>query len=113
MLHEAGFSYDSSILPTYHDRYGIPDSPKYPYKIELPNGKELIEFPLSTADILGFRLPVAGDGYFRLYPYYFSKPGFSQINKKGHPYFLYASLGNRSISAAYRCELVINISALK
>ena len=89
VLCEAGFTYDSSIFPIRHDRYGIPGSPEYPYRLDSPNGQALTEFPLSTANILGYRLPVAGGGYFRLYPYKVTKYGLSQINRKGQPFIFY------------------------
>ena len=89
VLCEAGFSYDSSIFPVHHDRYGMPGSPEYPYKIKSPGGQELTEFPLSTAKIFGYRLPVAGGGYFRLYPYQVTKFGLSQINRKDRPFIFY------------------------
>jgi polysaccharide deacetylase family protein (PEP-CTERM system associated) len=34
LLAEEGYVYDSSIFPIYHDRYGIPDGPRYPFYIE-------------------------------------------------------------------------------
>jgi polysaccharide deacetylase family protein (PEP-CTERM system associated) len=89
ILVEAGFAYDSSIFPVRHDRYGIPGSPEFPHQLNSPAGQPLIEFPLSTAQVLGYRLPVAGGGYFRLYPYRFSKYGLSQINRQGHPFIFY------------------------
>jgi len=89
VLCEAGFTYDSSIFPVRHDRYGIPGSPAYPYRLDSPDGHALTEFPLSAANILGYRLPVAGGGYFRLYPYMLTKLGLSQINRKGHPFIFY------------------------
>jgi polysaccharide deacetylase family protein (PEP-CTERM system associated) len=89
VLCEAGFKYDSSIFPIRHDRYGIPGSPEHPYNLDSPNGQVLTEFPLSTASILGYRLPVAGGGYFRLYPYRLTKMGLSQINRKDQPFIFY------------------------
>ncbi|MDH5515813.1 MAG: DUF3473 domain-containing protein [Gammaproteobacteria bacterium] len=89
VLCEAGFTYDSSIFPIRHDRYGIPGSPEHPYNLDSPNGQVLTEFPLSTASILGYRLPVAGGGYFRLYPYRLTKMGLSQINRKEQPFIFY------------------------
>ncbi len=38
VLAEAGFTYDSSIYPILRDRYGIPDAPRFPYRIALGNG---------------------------------------------------------------------------
>ncbi len=89
ILAEAGFEYDSSIFPVRHDRYGIPDAPEFPYKLETPNGSSLIEFPLSTAKFLKYKLPVAGGGYFRLYPYALTRAGLSQINRRQQPFIFY------------------------
>ena len=45
ILAESGFVYDSSIFPVRHDRYGMPDTPEYPYKLNTPAGNTIIEFP--------------------------------------------------------------------
>ncbi len=89
ILAEAGFDYDSSIFPVRHDRYGIPDSPEFPHRLTTPAGHQLIEFPLSTAKIFGYKLPIAGGGYFRLYPYWLSRSGLRQINKRQQPFIFY------------------------
>lgn len=69
ILAELGFSWDSSVFPIRHDRYGIPGTPRTPYKISTSNGQTLIEFPLATARIMGLTVPAAGGGYFRQFPY--------------------------------------------
>ena len=89
ILADAGFEYDSSIFPVHHDRYGIPDAPKYPYQLTTPNGQTLVEFPLSTARFLGYRLPMAGGGYFRLYPYGLTRSGLRQINNRDSKPFIF------------------------
>jgi len=89
ILAELGFTYDSSIFPVYHDRYGIPDAPKYPHTIKLDNGRSIVEFPMSIRELMGYRLPVAGGGYFRLYPYLLSRQLLRGINKQGHPFVFY------------------------
>ena len=89
ILIEAGFSYDSSVFPIRHDRYGMPGTPEFPYHLESPSGQSIIEFPLSTARVLGMRLPVAGGGYFRLYPYQLTRFGLSRINRSNHPFIFY------------------------
>ncbi len=89
ILSEVGFEYDSSIFPVHHDRYGIPDSPRFPYQLETPNGGRLVEFPLSTIKLFNYRLPVAGGGYFRLYPYWLSKAGLKQINRQQKSFIFY------------------------
>jgi len=89
VLVEAGFDYDSSIYPIYHDRYGMPGTPDHPYILQTPNGKSLVEFPLSTATVLGCRLPVSGGGYFRIYPYALTRLGLSYVNRKKQPFIFY------------------------
>ncbi len=90
ILAELGFSYDSSIFPIHHDRYGIPNSPRWPYRLSTPKGYSIIEFPPSTISILGYRLPVAGGGYFRQYPYQFTRFALARINQsEGRPFIFY------------------------
>ena len=36
ILCEQGFEYDSSIFPTHHDLYGIPEAPRGPHRLALP-----------------------------------------------------------------------------
>ncbi len=90
ILAELGFAYDSSIFPVHHDRYGIPDSPRWPYRLNVPNGGSLIEFPPSTLGVGGHRLPVAGGGYFRIYPYSLTRFALSRINRaEKRPFIFY------------------------
>jgi len=90
ILVELGFAYDSSIFPVYHDRYGIPNAERAPHRMPTPNGKSIVEWPLATARILGFRLPVAGGGYFRLLPYWVSRWGLATINRRElRPFIFY------------------------
>lgn len=88
-LSDAGFTYDSSIFPIHHDRYGIPGSPIDPYNIKTPSGKELIEFPISVLEKYSVRLPFAGGGYFRLFPYWLTKWGLRSINKASRNFVFY------------------------
>lgn len=89
IIAEAGFDYDSSIFPVRHDRYGIPGAPDSPHRLETPNGHSLVEFPLSTARLFYYRLPVAGGGYFRIYPYALTRSGLRQINRRQQPFIFY------------------------
>ena len=41
VLCEAGFRYDSSIFPIVHDRYGIPDAPRFPHRRRTERGAEI------------------------------------------------------------------------
>lgn len=89
ILAEAGFVYDSSIFPVHHDRYGMPGTPHYPYLLATDEGRSLVEFPLSTASVFGYRMPIAGGGYFRLYPYAVTRSGLRQINRGNRPFIFY------------------------
>jgi polysaccharide deacetylase family protein (PEP-CTERM system associated) len=90
ILADLGFSYDSSIFPVRHDRYGIPGSPRWPYRMTMSDAASIVEFPPSTLSIFGYRLPVAGGGYFRLYPYRFSRAALSHINRfENRPFIFY------------------------
>lgn len=77
ILAELGFTWDSSIFPVHHDRYGIPGSPEEPYEIATANGL-VKELPLTTAKFLGLTMPAAGGGYFRQYPYALSRYLFNK-----------------------------------
>ena len=89
VLLDLGFRYDSSIFPMRHDRYGISDIYPYPHLLETPSGRKIVEFPISTVKEKLFTLPVAGGGYFRLFPYFITKAGLKRINKKGHGFVFY------------------------
>lgn len=73
ILAEAGFEYDSSIFPVHHDRYGIPDAPQQVHIARTEQGNEIVEFPLSTLKTPGPSIPIAGGGYFRIYPYWLTR----------------------------------------
>jgi polysaccharide deacetylase family protein (PEP-CTERM system associated) len=67
ILVEEGMRYDSSVFPVRHDRYGVPDAPRFPFRVAGAQ-HTLLELPLATLGIGRFNLPAAGGGYFRLFP---------------------------------------------
>jgi polysaccharide deacetylase family protein (PEP-CTERM system associated) len=82
-LAELGFTYDSSIFPIHHDVYGIPDAPTSPFNYVCSTGLNIAEFPMSTLNVFGWRIPVSGGGYFRIYPYALTKAALrSRENNK-------------------------------
>jgi len=89
VLCEEGFRWDSSIFPVHHDRYGMPGTPRWPYELKTDIGNTLVEFPISTLRMPGYTLPIAGGGYFRLFPYWFSRWGLGRINREGQPFIFY------------------------
>jgi polysaccharide deacetylase family protein (PEP-CTERM system associated) len=89
ILAEEGFEYDSSIFPIRHDRYGIAHAPRLPCTLECNGGKRIVEFPLSTLKVLGVHLPVAGGGYFRLFPYLLTAMALSRLNQQEAAPFIF------------------------
>jgi polysaccharide deacetylase family protein (PEP-CTERM system associated) len=81
ILGEEGFTYDSSIFPIHHDRYGIPGYPRFCHVLDNHGGGQLIEFPISTMRLAGVNFPIAGGGYFRLFPYALISRGLRSINR--------------------------------
>ena len=89
-LIELGFSYDSSIFPVRHDRYGMPGASREPGFVQAPSGARIAEFPMSTAAFGPVRVPVSGGGYFRLLPYWLTRQGLRSINEReGNPFTFY------------------------
>lgn len=86
VLEDEGFEYDSSVSPTKNFLYGWPAAPRYPHRVE---GARLVEFPASTLEILGYRLPVAGGFSLRLFPYGWTRSAIRKINRAGHPAVVY------------------------
>ena len=83
-LVECGFEYDSSIFPVHHDRYGVADSPRTPF-IAQGSEREILELPLLTYRVAGVNLPVAGGGYFRLFPLAAMRAGLRQVARSTAP----------------------------
>ena len=82
ILLEEGFRYDSSIFPIHHDRYGIPSGPRFSFVARRGDGRELVEFPVSTVRVAGVNLPFVGGGYLRHFPMWFVRWGLRRINLK-------------------------------
>jgi polysaccharide deacetylase family protein (PEP-CTERM system associated) len=116
ILAEEGYRYDSSIFPIHHDRYGIPDAPRFPFLVDLDgvhgngevklpdsdnvktvgasmdasNGRFIVEYPISTVKLWGLNMPISGGGYMRLFPYGVTKKGLEKINRSEEkPFVIY------------------------
>ena len=78
ILQEEGFEYSSSIYPVKHDLYGMPDAPRFMF--EPIAGSDFKEIPITTVKFGSKNLPCGGGGFFRFYPYVFSKWAFNHVN---------------------------------
>lgn len=89
ILIDLGFTYDSSIFPIRHDRYGIPAAKRFPHVLERQPGS-IVEFPLSTVRCFGLNWPIAGGAYLRLFPSWVIRSGIRRINQlEGEPAIIY------------------------
>lgn len=88
ILIEEGYAYDSSIFPVVHDRYGVPSANPLIHQLSTPAGV-LWEVPPSTVKCLGVRLPIAGGGYFRLYPYAVLRALLRKLEGEGSALVMY------------------------
>jgi polysaccharide deacetylase family protein (PEP-CTERM system associated) len=79
---ECGFSYDSSVFPVMHDLYGMPGAPRGVYRVELANGLSLVEVPPTTLAFGRSILPVAGGGYLRIFPRWFTNWAIARLNRQ-------------------------------
>ncbi|MEZ4869898.1 MAG: DUF3473 domain-containing protein [Caldilineaceae bacterium] len=78
--------YDSSIFPlAAHDRYGIHNANRFANRI----GEGLWEFPVSTIRLGKQNWPVAGGGYFRLFPLAVTQRAIQHLNRQGRPAVIY------------------------
>ncbi len=78
VLAATGHQYSSSVYPIKHDHYGMPDSPRFAYR--LANG--LLEVPVTTLRVMNRNLPSSGGGYFRLLPYALSRWMLRKVNRE-------------------------------
>ncbi|MFK7974490.1 MAG: XrtA system polysaccharide deacetylase, partial [Halioglobus sp.] len=77
-LAEAGYLYSSSIVPINHDLYGIPDAPRFPFRTAQ---ERLLEIPITTVSLAGRNINCGGGGWFRLFPYAFSRWAMRSVNE--------------------------------
>jgi polysaccharide deacetylase family protein (PEP-CTERM system associated) len=82
ILLEEGYRYDSSLFPIRRPGYGYPGAQRVAHLIHRKSGV-LAEFPLATTSILAYRVPAAGGGYLRQFPYSVIRRAFQQASDRG------------------------------
>lgn len=116
VLQETGHTYSSSIYPIRHDLYGMPDAPRFPFRIR-PNA--IIEIPVTTVRLGGRNYPCGGGGYFRLLPYRTYRWMLRRVNEEDrrpglfyfHPWEVdpeQPRIGNAPIKSRFRHYLNLN-----
>ena len=119
LLQEAGYRYSSSVYPIHHDLYGIPDAPRFAYRV----GKGgLLEIPVTTVSLFNQNLPCGGGGYFRLLPYRLSRWAMRRVNRSDrmpcvfyfHPWEIDPDQPRQAgISAKARFRHYLNLGRMK
>lgn len=77
ILADTGHVYSSSIVPVKHDLYGMPDAPRFAFKVA---SERLWEIPVTTIPVKGRNVNCGGGGWFRLFPYAFSRWALDKVN---------------------------------
>lgn len=78
VLADCEYRYSSSIAPIKHDLYGMPDAPRFRFSAA---GGRLQEVPITTIPVLGRNINCGGGGWFRLFPYAFSRWALRRVNQ--------------------------------
>ncbi|MEE9608341.1 MAG: polysaccharide deacetylase family protein [Myxococcota bacterium] len=85
---EQGFAYDASLCPGYSSHGGFRSPYLGPHKVRCGAG-ELVELPSSTLGVGHRRVPYAGGGYLRLFPYSLVRAAIAHDNRRGRPVNVY------------------------
>lgn len=88
VLIEEGYRYDSSIYSRFRGTQGSNVTRASTYQLKTEAGT-IWEVSPSTMNACGLQLPVAGGGYFRLFPYAASKMFLKRLEKKGAQLVMY------------------------
>jgi len=86
ILRGAGYQYSSSIAPIKYANYGIASAPRFAHYrrgdqiVEGPADDAILEIPITTVSLPARNIPCGGGGWFRLYPYRFSKWAMQWVN---------------------------------
>lgn len=89
VLAECGYAYDASVFPFQRGRYGVSGAPLDPHTVVTEHGRSIVELPPSVLLLAGRPLPIAGGGYFRLYPYALSSWAVRRLERANRRYFFY------------------------
>jgi polysaccharide deacetylase family protein (PEP-CTERM system associated) len=85
---EQGYRYDSSMCPGYASHGGFVTPYTGPHRLRCGAG-ELVELPWSTTGVGRWRVPYAGGGYLRLFPYALIRTCVGLDNRRGNPVNVY------------------------
>ena len=106
VLADEGFLYDSSIFPVRHDTYGFPEATRWQHDIQLKNGRNIVEIPMSTVRIFGQNLPIVA------YDVHQSRNSVHSPEREAICHRLLSSLGDRHETASDCNKFEVPFAAL-
>ena len=74
----AGHRYSSSVYPIKHDHYGCASLPRFAFSPR----EGFLEIPITTIRLGRHNFPAGGGGYFRLFPYHFSRYALNKVTRQ-------------------------------
>ena len=87
-LMEAGYCYDASLFPAKRAHGGVRNGHRRPYLIRRGNS-EIVELPMTVAEVLGKPMCFFGGGYLRLFPYSLIRKMAHGVLAEGRPLIFY------------------------
>jgi polysaccharide deacetylase family protein (PEP-CTERM system associated) len=94
LLRDAGYRYDSSVVPVRTPWYGVSGAPLGIYRASLEDPGRIdgedgfLEFPLTACQLGPVRVPTSGGAYFRLFPYPVFRSLLRRVAKR-RPFVIY------------------------
>jgi polysaccharide deacetylase family protein (PEP-CTERM system associated) len=89
LLRAHGFEYDCSLFPVRHPRYGQPNSPRQPFRLDGDPDDPFVVVPMPTWRVAGVNLPFSGGGYMRLLPGWAFRLVQAGARRQGQPGLVY------------------------
>ncbi len=88
VLNREGYAYDSSVGPLLR-RFHAEPWRRFAH-LHRVNDRDMWEFPISTVDLLGWMVPIAGGNYFRQLPHWFVRRAVaSWMEQRDDPFLMY------------------------
>ncbi len=117
VLAQEGITYDSSMFPIRHDRYGV-SSRWMEARDVITDSGSIVEVPITVWPAMGVNVPFAGGGYFRLLPYGIVRQITRALNRAGrrvvfyfHPWEMDSGIPRMKLGLARGLRSYVNIAA--
>ncbi len=117
VLVKEGITYDSSMFPIRHDRYGVSRQWQEVRDV-ITDAGSIVEVPITVWPTMGANVPFAGGGYFRLWPYGIVRSITRAVNRAGkrvvfyfHPWEIDEGIPKVKLGLATGLRSYVNIDS--